>query len=158
MCSMEGTLWALVGCPKAQLSPCRAGGHKEVSVPKVLFLNMDNGLPTAQAEELGCRISCLGKHNLLLETPALSVPGALVWEFVLLQGRAGLGPLKHLLKKQENNPKCPKASEEQKWNRNFEGISRELINTRLLSLLAENSHLPGQFPAVVALQSRCCKM
>lgn len=158
MCSMEGTLWALVGCPKAQLSPCRAGGRKEVSVPKVLFLNMDNGLPTAQAEELGCRISCLGKHNLLLETPALSVPGALVWEFVLLQGRAGLGPLKHLLKKKENNPKCPKASEEQKWNRNFEGISRELINTRLLSLLAENSHLPGQFPAVVALQSRCCKM
>lgn len=68
MCSMEGTLWALVGCPKAQLSPCRAGGRKEVSVPKVLFLNMDNGLPTAQAEELGCRISCLGKHNLLLES------------------------------------------------------------------------------------------
>lgn len=108
MCSMEGTLWALVGCPKAQLSPCRAGGHKEVSVPKVLFLNMDNGLPTAQAEELGCRISCLGKHNLLLETPALSVPGALVWEFVLLQGRAGLGPLKHLLKKRKTTQSVPK--------------------------------------------------
>lgn len=85
-----------MGCLKAQLSPCRAGGHKEVSVPKVLFLNTDNSLPTARAEELGCRISCFGKHSLLLETAALSVPGALVWEFVLLQGWTGLGPLKHL--------------------------------------------------------------
>lgn len=146
-----------MGCPKAQLSPCQAGGHKEVSVPKVLFLNTDNSLPTAQAEELGCRISCFGKHSLLLETAALSVPGALVREFVLLQGWTGLGPLKHLLKKRKTTQSVPKPLRH-KWNRNFEGISRKLLNTRLFSLLAENSLLPGQFPAVAALQSRCCEM
>lgn len=89
MCSMVGTLWTLVGCPKAQLSLCRAGRHKEVSIPKTLFLNTGNNLPTAQAEELGWRISCPGKHSLLLETAALSVPAALLWEFVLVQGWAG---------------------------------------------------------------------
>lgn len=72
-------------------------------------------------------MTCLGKHSLLLETPALSVSGALVWEFLLLQGWAGSSepPFKT---KQKSTQSVP-GPLRRKWNRNFEGISRELLNT-----------------------------